>query len=198
MAIKAVILNGSNAMHDGCDALTSRVGELLSARGVDSRVFDLRDHRLAHCVGCFECWVKTPGSCRAKDAGGDIVRDVIQSDLSVWVTPVTFGGFSAQLKKIIDRHICLISPFFQRIDGEVHHRKRYRVYPGVLAIGTLAKPDPEAAELFERLVGRVAINFHAPAAPTVVVERGQPAAEVDDALSAALTQLERVLAERAA
>ena len=28
----------------------------------------LREERFAPCQGCFECWVKHPGTCKAKDA----------------------------------------------------------------------------------------------------------------------------------
>lgn len=86
-----------------------------------SRHFPLREMKLAHCLGCFNCWVKTPGMCVEADAGRDIAKAVIRSDVAVLLTPVTFGGYSPELKKTFDRFIQLISPFFQMDHGEVHH-----------------------------------------------------------------------------
>jgi len=128
-----------------------------------------------HCAGCFGCWVQTPGVCLIDDAARDIARAVIQSDLVIYLTPVTFGGYSSELKKVLDRLICLILPFFTQIDGEVHHQPRYERYPRLLGLGLLPRPDDEAAEVFSRLVARNAINLHAPAHAAGVVNERQDA-----------------------
>jgi len=48
--------------------------------------------QIAACVGCFGCWVKTPGNCVIDDYGRETTRKAIQSDLMVGLIPVTFGA----------------------------------------------------------------------------------------------------------
>lgn len=97
------------------------------------------------------------------DAGCDVAKAVIQSGLTVFLTPVAFGGYSSELKKAVDRLIPLISPFFRRVRGEVHHRPRYRRYPLLLGVGLLDHSDPEGEEIFARHIARNAINLRSPA-----------------------------------
>jgi multimeric flavodoxin WrbA len=89
------------------------------------------------------------------------VGSYVGSDLVVYVTPVTFGGFSSELKKLLDRIVLsVLDPRFTVVGGEVHHRLRYRRYPKTVGFGTLPSPDPEAERLFTRLVARNGINVH--------------------------------------
>ncbi len=111
-------------------------------------------------MGCFVCWIKTPGICVRDDIARKVARDVVQSDVLIYITPVTFGGYSSELKKALDRNIPIILPFFQKIKGEIHHKARYDHYPNLLVIGYLDKPNPEYEETFNFLVGRNALNMH--------------------------------------
>jgi len=164
MGKKALILDGG--LDDG--ALTRGPGEIaavaLRRAGWRVEALVLREIDVAPCLGCFGCWVKTPGVCVIDDAGRDVAGRMIQSDLLVYLTPLTFGGYSSELKKALDRSIPNISPLFRLVRGEVHHVKRYARNPRVVGIGVCASApsDPEEEELFETLVHRNAINLHAP------------------------------------
>jgi multimeric flavodoxin WrbA len=170
---RALILNGARE-EGGTLELTQQVlVEELERAGVNAEPRVLREIKIRHCVGCFGCWVKTPGECMIDDAARGIAREFVRSDLVVMLTPVTFGGYSYELKKALDRIICVISPFFQIIDGEVHHKPRYDRYPDLLAVGALAAPDEESESIFTTLVGRNAINMHSPMHGAGVVYDGQ-------------------------
>ncbi len=172
--MRALILNGAHRMDEGLTPVAQSLNMALAARGWEVKHLLLRDLTIAYCQGCFECWVKTPGLCKTKDAARDVTRALIQSDLLVLLSPVTFGGYSSELKKALDRSIGVVSPFFTRIQGEVHHVRRYARYPALLVVGVMAEPDAEEERLFTALAGRNAINFHAPAHAAGVVYRGQP------------------------
>ena len=160
--MRAVILDGTR---DGRE-LENHSREVLlaeiGARADEVRTFALRDMDIGHCLGCFGCWIKTPGECVIEDDAREITRAVAQSDLVIYLTPVTFGGFSSDLKKVLDRNISLIQPDFTVIDGETHHKKRYARYPAMLGIGTLPEPDAEAERIFTTLIERNALNMHGP------------------------------------
>lgn len=79
----------------------------------------------AHCVGCFGCWVKTPGECIIKD---DISRqgaDLARCERLVIVSRCVYGGYSPAVKRVVDRSIPYIHPYFTTVNGEMHHRRRY-------------------------------------------------------------------------
>lgn len=161
--MEAVVLNGTEGGDPALDAVYDLLSGELENRGWEVKPFLLRDMEIAYCRGCFGCWVITPGVCVIDDAGRDIARAIIQSDLVVYLTPVTFGGYSAGLKKALDRSIGLLSPFFMKIGGEVHHRPRYERYPRLVGLGVLERPDEESEKMFATLVQRNAINMHSPA-----------------------------------
>ncbi|MDX1624038.1 MAG: NAD(P)H-dependent oxidoreductase [Gemmatimonadota bacterium] len=170
--MRALVLNGAKSGDDDLRAAEAALERELAAAGWEVGAVLLHRIMLAWCTGCFECWTKTPGECKTKDSAGDIARAMMASDLTVFLTPVTFGGYSSPLKKALDRLICLVSPFFQRIDGEVHHRKRYDRYPSLLGVGVLDEPDGEEERIFSTLVERNAINVHAPDHASLVLYHG--------------------------
>lgn len=190
--MKATLLNGALSGDSFVDAVGIALQEALRAAGWAVTPWTLRDEKLAYCLGCFECWTKTPGLCRIDDAGREVAASIIGSDLVIYLTPITFGGYSSELKKAVDRSICLISPFFKRIDGEVHHQARYDRYPALLGVGVLPAPHPGQEQIFHTLVGRNAINLHAPAHGSVVIYRSQEPAAVTTALRSVLNFTERV------
>ena len=175
--MKATILNGALPGDSFVDAVGAALQDALHAEGWAVTSWTLRDEKIAYCLGCFECWTRTPGVCRIADAGREVPASIIASDLAVYLTPITFGGYSSELKKAVDRSICLISPFFTRIEGEVHHHARYTRYPALVGVGVLPAAHPAQEQVFHTLVGRNAINMHAPLHGSLVVYHSQePAA----------------------
>ncbi len=101
------------------------------------------------CAGCFGCWVQKPGECIVADGIGEINRSSINSDLVVYLSPVVFGQFSANIKNVIDRWLPNMLPFFiTRPDGSTMHPPRYRDYPRQLIIGYGDDLSEEDAQLF--------------------------------------------------
>jgi len=159
--MRAVVLNGMPAGKTRSHVETATLRQL-EASGYDTREFVLRELDIAPCTGCFGCWTKTPGICVRHDDALPIAETVAGADVIVMVTPVTFGGYSSDLKKVLDRMIGLILPFFGRYGGEIHHRPRYERNPALVAIGVLDEADAEAKRVFATLVERHARNMHAP------------------------------------
>jgi multimeric flavodoxin WrbA len=170
--MNALILNGAHPGDAELDRVEEAVRRELVATGLRARSLVLHRTPIAYCQGCFECWTKTPGVCKTNDAGREVAAAFIASHLVVFLTPVTFGGYSSELKKALDRIIGLVTPFFVRIDGESHHRARYERYPALLALGVLPEPQADDERIFHTLVQRNAINMHAPWHASRVVYRG--------------------------
>ena len=77
-----------------------------------------------HCVGCFGCWIKTPGKCVIADRGADFISLLSRCGELVVLSRMVFGGLSPDIKAVIDRSIGFVLPFFRYVRGETHHIKR--------------------------------------------------------------------------
>jgi hypothetical protein len=187
--MKALILDGGRQGAVATAGPRRALTDHLVSAGWTVDAIVLAEHKIAYCLGCFECWTKTPGLCRIDDDGRQVTTAMLASDLVVYLSPVTFGGYSSELKKALDRSICLVSPFFGRIDGEVHHRARYTHYPSLLGVGVLPAPDPAQEEIFARLLVRNALNLHAPTCGSCVVYPGQSEADMITTMANAMAAL---------
>ncbi len=87
------------------------------------------DGTIHHCIGCFGCWIKTPGKCVLKDRYNNIGMLIGNADSVSIVSKCTYGTYSPFIKNVLDRGISDSHPFFTRRDGEIHHVKRYENRP---------------------------------------------------------------------
>jgi len=71
------------------------------------------------------------------------------------------GYVSSVLKKTMDKIIPLVHPYGSIFHGEVHHLKRYPVYPKLAVL--LQKEDDtddDDTVILRTLFDRLAVNFH--------------------------------------
>jgi multimeric flavodoxin WrbA len=118
----------------------------------------LWEQKVKYCIGCWSCWVKTPGKCFVSDDSLEICHDFIHSDLVVFASPVIMGFTSALLKKTQDKLIPLLHPYIEIVQNECHHRKRYQSYP---KLGLLVDDggDDEDLKIITDIYKRFALNF---------------------------------------
>ena len=110
---------------------------------------------LAYCRGCFGCWTKSPGECVIRDHMAHINKTAMTSDVVVYLCPVVFGQFSANMKNTIDRWLPNMLPFFIiRKDGSTMHPPRYQSYPKQFIIGYGDDISAEDAALFSDITSR--------------------------------------------
>ncbi len=177
-----VILSAATPELPSLLALEAIVRAQLEQKGeTQIRTFDLANLKLAYCQGEFDCWVKTPGVCRAHDAEEEIVRAIHDADRLVLIDEVTYGGHSYAVKRAQDRMICLLSPFFEKRASLTHHGSRYDKQASFYALGWMPRKDPAQARTWCELADANAINMLAPCAGAVVVDdnhRDEWAAEV--------------------
>jgi len=169
--MKALILDGSYANDPQAINITRALRSHIPA----AETIILRDQKIGNCAGDFFCWVRSPGICNTNDDNRVIAAKIIQSDLVIYLTPVTFGGYSSALKRMVDHQIQNISPYFASIHGEIHHQKRYKRYPNLLVIGWMEEPNAQAEVIFRHLVHRNAINMYAKTSVCGLVIGRQPA-----------------------
>lgn len=93
--------------------------------GTDNMNIVSDDGTIHQCIGCFGCWVKTPGTCVIKDKYQNMGELLSKSDDVIVISKCFYGGFSPFVKNVFDRSISYVHPYFVTRNGEMHHRLRY-------------------------------------------------------------------------
>ena len=160
--MKITILNGNpNKSNRAFDDYLSGLKETLEMVGHETDLIDLKNLELKQCIGCWRCWLKTPGICTIKDDFQNHYSDIVNCDLLILTSPIIMGFVSSFLKKANDRMIPLIHPYFNIIDGEFHHRKRYEKYPSIgLILEKEESTDAEDLQIINNIYKRTALNFY--------------------------------------
>ncbi len=151
--MKAFILSDKEYQTETFEQVHRMVCAYLTEKGFEVAEMQIGRDDLAFCMGCFGCWVKKPGECVIGDAMAEINRTYMNSDVVVYLCPVVFGQFSANLKNAVDRWLPNILPFFEtRPDGSTMHPPRYEDYPRQIMIGYGDDLSEEDAQLFVDIV----------------------------------------------
>ena len=134
--------------------LDSRFDELIKDR-CDRSI--IADGRYAPCQGCFHCWTKHPAECFMKDSLQYACRKLGEADDLVIITRNSYGGFSPDIKNILDRCIGTSTPFSTYRKGQMHHTLRYgwRNSRKVIVYGDITD---EEKDTFRYLSERNAVN----------------------------------------
>jgi multimeric flavodoxin WrbA len=117
--------------------------------------------KLHHCIGCFGCWVKTPGQCVIKDEYTNMGQLLGGCNDLTLVSKCTYGGFSPYVKNVLDRSVPYISPYFVYRNKEMHHKSRYDNTIGISAYFYGADITEKEKETAIRIVSANALNFNA-------------------------------------
>lgn len=150
--MKAFILSDGEYATEQLEHLTVLVRRVFKQSGFSVTEKQLSPMELDYCKGCFGCWIHTPGECVIRDSMADINRAAMQSDAAVYLVPVVFGQYSANMKNAVDRWIPNILPFFKlRHNGETIHPARYDSNPQFIMLGYGEELAAEDKTLFEHI-----------------------------------------------
>ena len=78
------------------------------------------------CIGCFSCWIKHPKKCIYKDNYSDIVEYLKVSDELVIISKNRYGCYSETVKRVFERCIGYVLPYFTIRNKHIHHASRYK------------------------------------------------------------------------
>ena len=105
----------------------------LGSRGIDDLVVldkedkvICEDKKIHHCIGCFGCWIKTPGKCVLKDGYENIGELFSKTDELIVISHCKYGTYSPYVKNVLDRSISYLLPYFKKKNNETHHIPRYK------------------------------------------------------------------------
>jgi len=138
------------------NTLGKEVSEQITALIKDKEVeiVDTSDMKIAHCMGCNQCWLKTPGICAYKDDYEIILKKLVQAD-NLWIVSDTrFGFLDYKGKRLMDRIMPMLNMTIGFRDGWMRHELRY--HP--LNIGLLYKGDADQM-MMEDWCKRTSVNI---------------------------------------
>ncbi|OPJ56657.1 flavodoxin family protein [Clostridium chromiireducens] len=109
-------------VHDLNDKDSKEIIPLLPS---ESKILSREINNIKGCIGCFNCWIKTPGRCIIEDSYTEMPKYILEGGTFVIITQIKYGCYTSYVKNVIDRSIGFLLPFFQTVNGELHHLPRY-------------------------------------------------------------------------
>ena len=79
------------------------------------------------CIGCCDCWFKTPGTCKINDGLKNIGALLGNCEDMILISQNNYGGYSESVKKIIDHSLSGSLPFFTYRSGMMRHIVRDKI-----------------------------------------------------------------------
>lgn len=133
--MKVVAINSSPRMEKGNTALIlDPFLEGMKEAGAEVELFYTSNLDVKPCLGCFGCWVKTPGRCVQRDDMDWLLPKMNEADLWVFATPLYVDGVTGPLKGLMDRILPRVQPFFEIRKGRCRHPLREGAKAGKLVL----------------------------------------------------------------
>lgn len=134
--------------------------EILAFLPPDTKIFSKEIDNIKGCMGCFNCWVKTPGKCVIKDSYTEMPRYILESGTCIIITEIKYGCYTSYVKNVLDRLPSgLLLPFFKTIKGEIHHVPRHNIPLKFIIIGYGEDVTSCENQTFKELIKRNMINL---------------------------------------
>jgi len=92
--------------------------------GAAAETLYLRNYQINHCLGCYGCWLQTPGKCVQKDDMTETLFDrYLQADVVVLASPIYHATMNARMKLFVERTLPMMDPLEEAPEpGGVPHR----------------------------------------------------------------------------
>lgn len=122
-------------------------------------VFDFQDQVITPCIGCWDCWLKTPGNCVMRDRMTESYSDFVNSDTVILLLDTAQGFIDHRGKAFIDRTIPHYHPYIKLVDGESQHLSRYEKLPEIVFYFEREGLTEKESERIEDYLYRMAYQF---------------------------------------
>ncbi|MBQ3777228.1 MAG: flavodoxin family protein [Fibrobacter sp.] len=133
---------------------SEQIKALFADKNEEIEIINTADLKIMHCMGCNNCWLKTPGICSIKDDYEIILKKLVNAE-NFWVVAETkFGFIDYRGKRVLDRIVPMLNMYIEIRDGWERHQLRY--HP--LNFGFIYKGNGNR-ELLEEWSMRVARNL---------------------------------------
>ena len=120
--MKILVFNGSpkREKSDTMHITRAFLEGMREAAPQEIQTIDVIDRRIEFCRGCFACKYNG-GHCVIDDDMGDILKQMLRSEVLVFSFPLHSYGMPAALKNLVDRMLPLSSMAMARVNGRYVH-----------------------------------------------------------------------------
>ncbi|MGY5854115.1 MAG: flavodoxin family protein [Candidatus Thorarchaeota archaeon] len=126
--MKVLVVNGSpRTDRSSTDVILGPFIEGMIEAGAEVEEIYTKKMDINPCLGCFNCWSKTPGVCVQKDDMAEALQKVATANILVYATPVYVDGMTSTLKAFLDRTIPLLKGIWEVRDDHCRHPLRDHV-----------------------------------------------------------------------
>ena len=103
--MKVIAINASPRGSKSCtDKILHHLLEGINQTGAETETIYLANKKIHHCIGCFTCWLKTPGKCVFEDDMNPILEKFVDADLVIYGTPLYCFTMTGLLKNFFAIH----------------------------------------------------------------------------------------------
>jgi multimeric flavodoxin WrbA len=103
--------------------------------GAVAETLYLRNYKINHCLGCYGCWLQTPGKCVQKDDMSETLFDrYLQADLVVLASPIYHATMNARMKLFVERTMPMVDPLKSSPESAGGVAHRFEKMPKVVAL----------------------------------------------------------------
>lgn len=128
--------------------------------GADTENIFLAKYSIRHCLGCFGCWLRTPGTCVQSDDMEELIKKYLSADIVIFATPLYIDNVSGIMKNFMDRLIPMGDPHFEKDPhGEVRHVSGEKKNPKFVMMANSGFPEQTHFQVLRLLAQRLARNF---------------------------------------
>lgn len=133
------------------------------------KYIDLTTKQIAPCIGCFGCWVKTPGKCVIRDDAITIYPDIAKCDHIIYISKVKYGSYDTSMKTLLERTIPTQQAFIRLYNGEAHHVQRNVAtkQATIIAYGDISDDEKR---VFSHFIDRNAHNLNFESHKVIFIE----------------------------
>jgi len=145
--MKVLALNGSPRMKASSTYhMLQPLLEGMRAADAETELIHIRKLDLEACIGCYTCWVRTPGECihKDKDKMAAAMESYNTADLIVFGTPLYHFSMSGIMKTFIDRTLPRIEPWLiphPDIPDVTFHPERFHKPNKVMLVSPCGFPE---------------------------------------------------------
>ena len=133
---------------------SEQINAIFSGVNSEIEIINTSEMNIAQCIGCNQCWLRTPGVCAIRDDYESIVKKLVNTR-NLWIVSDTrFGFIDYRGKKVLDRIMPMLNMYLTFRDGWMRHELRYHA----LNVGLIYKGNGNQ-ELLEEWCQRTAANL---------------------------------------
>lgn len=179
--MKILLLNGSpKGKNSGTILIAEAFIEGMKEFGdYEVEQLDISKLDINPCLGCFNCWNKTPGECVIEDDMRESLKKFLEADIIIWSFPLYYFSMPSQIKAFMDRLLPLNTGKMILVDGRAIHPARYNLAKQYVLISTCGFPNLEnnyeaLIKQFELVFGKEVTSILCAEGPMLQIKEASP------------------------